>query len=279
MNDQKLIARRLLDYDPMVFATTNKLKGRNNPMAWWTHRRGQDEIEEALAHRAADLLPRFPYAFVVACQFDQNRKAWKAWRAPYEIRAALGLPALTPGAIASQHLNRLAAVMRDLKLGSRNVNHRKAAANLKDGARHILETYAGRANLIWTTAKSLRALRENWMRIPGIGMGIANMAIGFNFRFGMVPQIASTAAMRRQMQVKPDTHVCHVLYRTGLAKERSESAAFAAAEQFSADCPFALDAGAFQIGSAYCRKRNPTCSECPLAFRPDGTRLCPRNRV
>jgi endonuclease III len=68
---------------------------------------------------------------------------------------------------------------------------------------------------------------------------------------------------RRTMDIKPDAHTCRVLFRLGVAKDTSTTAAIEAARWLSPEYPGEVDGPLWLIGRRWCRPAAPRCGECP----------------
>jgi endonuclease III len=183
---------------------------------------------------------------------------------------------MTADKLTGVNTNQLAAAIRRARLGCRNLSASKAAKNLKALAVLVLEKHRGDASAVWATPKNFKKLFENLYEIPGIGTGIGNMMAFFFVLFGMVPQIKKSAENLSKLLPKADTHVTHVFFRAGLAEKATEKAALDAARKWAPELPASLDSAGFHIGRMYCHKSDPNCDDCPIAFKTDGSHLCPR---
>lgn len=287
MDRDKLIARTMRREYPFVVGKTDRYSSGDCTLFQGWARSGKREfsspadeaLDAGIANEAEAFLRKHPLALLLAAQLDQGKPAWKAWRGPYLVANDLGWKAMRPKRILSYTTAQLAASLRRCRLGCRTLSHKKAGRNLRGLAGIVAERYAGRADRAWTTPSTFDELKAN-MNLPGIGVGISNMMIKFFVEFGMVPQIRKTKSALATLQLKPDTHVIHVFYRAGLIKKRTASATLRAAARLAPDLPAALDAAGWHIGSGYCHKDiEPECDECPIGFKTNGERLCPRRRV
>ena len=285
MDDQKLIVRRMVRGFPLKIAKKNWYKDKKHNAFKGYAERDLDlldpykrKVDRAFAGEANRFLQSNPFAFLVGCQLDMGKKAWIAWRAPLLIAKDpdVGKAKMKPATFEQMHLNRIIKILSRNKLGSRNLPSSKAARNLKTLSKLIIDQYKGKAGRIWEGTKTFEELQENLANLPGFGIGLTNMTIIILLELGMVPQIPKTAKAKSKMQVKPDTHVRNVFYRTGLAEATSEKAALVAAEKYRPEFPAELDIAGFRIGRRYCHKTQPACKNCPLDSRPNGERLCPR---
>jgi endonuclease-3 len=285
MDAQKLIVRRMVRDFPLKIAKKNWYKDKKrNAFKGYAERDthlpdpNKRKVDRAFAREAERFLRSNPFAFLVGCQLDMGKKAWMAWRAPLRIAKDpdVGKANMKPATFEQMRVNRITKILSRNKLGSRNLSSSKAARNLKTLSKLIIDQYKGRAGRIWEGPKTFEELKENLANVPGFGIGLTNMTIIILLELGMVPQIPKTAKAKSKMQVKPDTHVCNVFYRTGLAESTREKAALVAAEKYRPEFPAELDIAGFRIGRYYCHKNQPACENCPLDSRPNGDKLCPR---
>jgi len=203
---------------------------------------------------------------------DRSVKAKQAWGAGQSISAALGDPddpRILGQALSDMGHRRLVGFLRYGDGGYAFHRHYKTFARLlREAAAHLLERYDGDPRKIWNSQRDIPMVRDRLDAIPGIGPGLARMAVLMLAReYGL---LGGTRA-RRQLDVKPDRHVTRVFQRAGLVEPRaSEEDIVQAARALSPDFPARLDAPAWDIGREWCVPRKPNCPECPL------TGPCPR---
>jgi endonuclease III len=288
MDRRRLIARTMRKYQPFTVGKKDQYSTGDQSLfrGWARNWKGQfsapedEDLDAALAAKAEAFLRSNPLAVLFAAQLDRGKPAWKAWRGPSLVAADLGWKQMHAKKFADLTTPQLAAVLRRCRLGCRNLGEKRASSNLRTLAKIVIEDYGGHADRIWMTATSFSQLRDRMYSLPGIGLGVGNMMIKFFVEFGMVPQIPKTNEALSTLQLKPDTHVVHVFYRAGLMPVYTQSAAVKAAAELAPDLPASLDTAGFMIGWEYCHKdRDPDCYECPIGFKSDGQRLCPRRRV
>ena len=285
MDRSKLIVRTMRKQYPLVIGRKERYASGDNTLfrEWARNSKGQfstpedEDRDAAVAAKAEAFLRANPFAVLFAAQLDQGKPWWKAWRGPYLVASDLGWRTMTAAQVLALKKSQIAASLRRCRLGCRNLGHAKAAENVHALAKAVADCFSGRAERIWTTPTSFKELKDNMYSIRGIGSGIGNMMIKIFVEYGMVPQIPKTKEALATLQLKPDTHVIHVFFRAGLIRDRTERAALQAAATLAADLPAALDTAGWDIGVRYCHKdREPECDECPIGFKTNGERLCPR---
>ncbi|MDF1513859.1 MAG: iron-sulfur cluster loop, partial [Anaerolineae bacterium] len=80
------------------------------------------------------------------------------------------------------------------------------------------------------------------------------------YRFG----IQFTDKDHTVMNIKADTHTCRVLYRLGIAEDKSTDSAINAARRLNPEYPGAIDGVLWVVGRTWCHSTRPKCIECPL---------------
>lgn len=285
MDRSKLIVRTMRKEYPFAIAKKDRYASEDNTLfrGWARNWKGQfsspedERLDAAIAAKAEAFLRANSFALLFAAQLDQGKPAWKAWRGPHLVASDLGWTNMRAARVLALTRTQIAASLRRCRLGCRNLGHAKAAENVRALAKTVVARYSGKAEGIWTTPPSFDELKRTMYSFPGIGTGIGNMMIKFFVEFGMVAQIPKTKEALATLQLKPDTHVMHVFYRAGLSGERTEKAALQSAATLAPDLPAALDAAGWHIGSYYCHKEyEPECDECPIGYKMNGDRLCPR---
>lgn len=236
------------------------------------------ELIPALSHDAARLIYEDPFAFVLAASLDRGIPAEVAWTFPLWIREWLGH--LDPARIARMSVADIGRV-----LDSCPRRHRYTAAaprTVKEVAALVMVEGKGDARKLWE-GKSATAVHSVFMRVYGIGEGLASMIVALLDRVFRVP---FSEQDRRDMDVKPDVHVVRVLARLGLIDPPQTPAdryscdrggpssqtlldAVAAAREMCPAHPSSLDAPLWIVGRRWCDAYAPKCRQCPLST------LCP----
>lgn len=283
METRNLIAHYMLETYPFIIAKKNWYEEKSsNPFRGWCLRDKaftdtiKRKADENVAKNCEDFLHSNPLAFLVCCQLDMGKPAWKAWRSSYLIASSISPQNFNPHYVSAMSKASLIKVLEENKLGCRNLAHDAAARNIIELTKLITKKHGGNALNIWETPKSFTELRDNLISIPGFGPGLTNMCIKILIELGMVPNIPKDTHSLSKLQVKADIHVKKVLFRTGLADQETEKSAYEAATTYSCNCPMSLDIAGFAIGQKYCFKTDPNCSDCPVGFKKDGSILCPR---
>lgn len=205
---------------------------------------------------ADEFLRQNPFAFLMAASIDRGAVAEAVWEIPFLLYISLGH--LDPRILAPLGVDQVEAILRSLDRQPRFP--RQAAQTIVSLSKLVVDRFHGNAASIWEDrepADVVETLEEIW----GVGPGIAHMLIRILVdEFGYDP---GTTALR-QIDVKGDTHVVRVFYRTGLILNRSEKACVEAARQLYPEFPGLLDWPAWEIGRTWCHERNPKCVGCPL---------------
>ena len=263
MLDSSLLARYIMEYGPLKIARKDStMNPDTKPFDKWA--RKDWNIYEVEAEEAEKLLKNNSYAFLIAIILNQGKLIWKAWRGPYLIKRELKIRSLSPKIIYEIDQRKINTAVKKAKLGCRNLPADRAGKYIKSAAKRVLDTYSGKASLIWKNATSVKELRNRLIKFDGIGENLANMAIKIFLEKGMIPKIPKTSEELRNLQVKADVHVIKVLYRTGLSEANTEDAALKAAKKYCPSLPARIDSGALEIGIQYCFKTDPDCKHCPL---------------
>ena len=275
MENGKLIVRYMLENYPFKIARKNWYKSGNHSFVGATTNTKNNEIEDInLASESAGFLKSSDLGFLIAVQLDIGKKVWKAWRGPFLIAKSIGIDNFNPFFLSQISSDKLIEILFENKLGCVNLPHKKAAENIISLCKIINTKYEGKPSNVWESSTSFDDLKKAISDLDGFGVGLTNMILRDFVTLGMIPQIKKTAEEMEKLQVKPDVHVKRVFYRSGLAEKENEKAALHAAKQYYKKCPMALDFAAFVIGVDYCGSQD--CDNCPIGFRKNGEKLCPR---
>lgn len=135
--------------------------------------------------------------------------------------------------------------------------------HLKENAKKIIEDYEGDVRNVWNGVRpeEVDVIYDRFREFSGIGDALAKMA-----QFILVRDcgIAGGKEIRKKLKVKPDLHVRRVLYRLGIAEDKSVKSVIDATEKMKLKSPADFDWAIFDIGRNYCFKSKPNCSECHL---------------
>ena len=130
------------------------------------------------------LLAREPLALLIGFVLDQQVPLQKAFSGPLELRRRIGT--LDAAAIAAMDTERLETAFRE-----RPALHRfpgNMARRTQELCRAIAERYAGRAERVWTEARTGKELYDELLRLPGIGEMKAHTLVAIlGKRFGITP--------------------------------------------------------------------------------------------
>lgn len=220
------------------------------------------ELFPTLARGASDFVLGDPYAFALATCLDRGTRADIIWTIPFYLGRQLGH--LNPYRIHGMSESQLEGAFRALPHGPRYVT--AAPRTVKELTSLVVGQFGGDASRMWR-GRSAAEVKQTFQSIYGVGPGISSMAVlllekAFSFRFDDLD--------RPGMDIKPDVHTTRVLYRLGLASERSENAAVRAARRVRPEFPGEVDAPLWVVGRRWCHEIGPRCHEC--ALQP----VCPR---
>lgn len=220
------------------------------------------DLFPSLEEGATDFALNDPYAFCVATCLDRGTKAEIIWTIPYWISKDLGH--LDPKKISLLSKKAMTALVDRLPKKPRYVD--AAPRTIHEITKIVVEKYKGDATRIWS-GKRATDVRKEFLRVFGVGPGIANMAVlliekAYGVRFSDLD--------RRQMDIKPDVNTMRVLYRLGAAPVVDPATAMKAARQLNPAFPGEIDGALWMIGKHWCKASNPNCQECPV------TGVCPK---
>ena len=206
--------------------------------------------------KADEFLRQNPFAFLMAASLDRGALAESVWRIPLTFKEKLGH--LDPRILSQTSEDELEGTLRQLDRQPRFP--RQSARTIASLAKLVANRFNGDATGIWKGQEPLgvvRTLQEIW----GVGPGIAHMVVRILLdEFGYQPSPRSL----RTIDVKPDTHITRIFYRTGLTTVRSGEACVEAARQSHPEFPGLLDWPAWEIGRTWCHEHDPDCVNCPL---------------
>jgi len=205
---------------------------------------------------ADEFLRQNPFAFLMAASIDRGALAEAVWQIPFLLKEKLGH--LDPQLLSQMSEDELEGTLRQLDRQPRFP--RQSARTIASLAKLVTDQFNGDAASVWKGREPLdvvQTLQEIW----GVGPGIAHMVVRILIdEFGYHPSPGSL----QKIDVKPDTHVARVFYRTGLATVRSGKACVEAARQLHPEFPGRLDWPTWEIGRTWCHEHDPDCVTCPL---------------
>jgi len=178
------------------------------------------------------------------------------WTFPFEMDHLMG--GLDPHKVDAMSIEKVGRLLARLPRKPRFMN--AAPRTIKELTSIVVKDHGGDAAAIWR-GRSAAEVKNTFLRIYGVGEGIANMAVlliekAFGVRFSDLD--------RRTMDIKPDVHTCRVLHRLGVASDTSANAAIEGARWLSPDYPGEVDGPLWLIGRRWCRPAAPRCPECPV---------------
>jgi endonuclease III len=211
---------------------------------------------DPLADRLVNDLEHYPHAFVLACIANRQVKAEVAWRIPHVIATAVGgfdmarlealseadlLRALTDGRSAHRYPQMMAGFL-----------HR--------GIARLKTEYGGDASCIWEGRPSSAEVVRRFQEFDGVGQKIGTMAANILARDFRVPM-----ADLNSIDVSVDIHVSRVFARLGLVDLAPEPEdIIAVARRANPEYPGLIDLPVWNIGTEWCHKERPRCTECPM---------------
>jgi len=210
----------------------------------------------SLVPAAAKFAVGNPYAFSIATCLDRGTRAEVIWTVPLDLKNRLGH--LDPKRVAQISAEELRRIIEALPHKPRYVN--AAPRTILELTRIVVDECGGDASRIWVDRPAAQ-VRQTFLRIYGVGPGIANMAVlliekAFGVRFSDMD--------RPQMDIKPDVHTRRVLHRLGMSKAETEPAAVTAARIANPTYPGQIDGILWHIGRQWCSASQPQCSACPV---------------
>lgn len=210
----------------------------------------------ALEAGASRLVVEDAYAFLLATCLDRGTRAEIIWTIPLWLRRQWGH--LDPHRIRSMSDGDIAEAIEELPKRPRYKG--AAVVTIRELTRIVVDEYAADARAFWK-GRSATEFQSTLERIPGVGPGIASMAVQLVERlFPGEFREGPTAGL----DIKADVHTRRVLYRLGIAPQISDRAALDAARRLLPEYPGRLDAPLWYIGLTWCHARGPECSKCPV---------------
>lgn len=196
------------------------------------------------------------YAFLMAALMQRGSRAEAVWEIPFHLFNKLDH--LDPLAFSKMTSEQLEEILRSLPQKPRYPN--QAAKTIISLSKIVVNQFGGNVCSIWEGRKPAD-VAGTLVGLSGVGPGIANMTIRILLDvFGYDPGPEG----RKQINVKADTHVIRVFYRTGLIQSKSADECIQAARQLYPEFPGLLDWPAWEIGRTWCHEHNPECVNCPL---------------
>lgn len=206
------------------------------------------------------LLVEDPWGFLCGVICDYQMPADRAWATPYNLAQRLG--GFGVEMIAADH----ARVHRAF-LGPPAI-HRfptQTTGFVVDGARRVIEEYAGDASNVWNDRPTARELQHRLTAFKGISQKKAAMAVEI-----LYAQFGVPIEEMEGSDIAYDVHVRRLMLRTGLAERDELAHMVERARELHPERPGALDLPMWEIGRTWCHKRDPECEICVIGDQ------CPR---
>lgn len=140
------------------------------------------QLIPALRPEAAKLVYDDPFSFVLGASLDRGIPAEVAWTFPFWIRERLGH--LDPSTIASMSLEEIGRVLESCPRLPRY--SRDAARTVREIAQLVVKEGRGDARNLWAGRRASEVHRL-FMRVHGVGKGIASMVLALLDRIFHVP--------------------------------------------------------------------------------------------
>jgi endonuclease III len=189
--------------------------------------------------------------FLICCLLDWQMKADLAWRNGERlVGEILGDPEDVWLKITSVEESVWKSKRAEYKLHRFPAGHNR----LWRIGKEIRDKYDGDARRIWQGKESSAVLVD--LLAMGAGEQISRMIAG---------ALRDCGQINGPGDVKADIHVCRVLGRVAYGEPISAAAATELARQFNPTDPWQLDWPLWEVGSSYCKPKNPHCERCYLA--------------
>jgi len=196
-----------------------------------------------------------PHAFVLGCLMDRRVPSKRAWQVPYKIKQHIG--GFTIDALASVPEDEYVKIFKEYKL---HVYNEDMARIFYSAIQRIRVIYKGDASQIWRDKPASAAVVYKFLEFKGCGIKIATMAANILTRQFNIP-----FADRYSIDISPDVHTLRVLRRTGIVpKDAKIELIIYKARELNPKFPGIIDYSCWEIGTTWCKKNNPQCSNCPI---------------
>ncbi|RPJ77643.1 MAG: iron-sulfur cluster loop [Alphaproteobacteria bacterium] len=200
-------------------------------------------------------LENYPHFFTLACIMDRKIKTERAWLIPYEIFTEVG---------TYEFFNVTKMSLEDITeiFNRKNLHwfNNKMAKYFYLAVRKISDDYDGNASKIWNDYPRSATVVRRFLEFEGVGIKIASMAANTLVRDFKVPM-----ADYFFIDVSPDAHVRRVFKRIGLIDENATNDEIIyRAKEINPEYPGILDLPCWEVGTNWCKPKNPKCSECFL---------------
>jgi endonuclease III len=122
----------------------------------------------------------------------------------------------------------------------------------------IKQKYKGNAANIWLNKPGSALVVYRFLEFDGCGQKIATMTANILARQFKIP-----LADYYSIDVSVDTHVKRVMVRTGLIPfDAKPEQIIYKAREINPDFPGLIDFSLWEIGTNYCKSKNPECEQC-----------------
>jgi endonuclease III len=201
-------------------------------------------------------LESHPHIFVLACLMDQQIRAERAWRIPYQVGQAIGN--LSFSAFRALNLDTLTQIFHSN--GLHRFNDKMADVFYRALQRIEIE-YGGHAANIWLDQPSSARVVLRFLGFHGAGIKIATMATNILARDFKIEMSDHTS-----IDISPDVHVMRVFKRLGyIHLDANELELIYTAREMNPIYPGILDFSVWEIGTQWCRETQPRCGQCYLS--------------
>ncbi len=203
-------------------------------------------------------LDSHPHAFLLANVMNRQIKAEKAWRIPYLISKKLnGFSMKALSSLSTTDVRRLMSKPQPLH---RFVDIMSKCFRL--AVQRIKNQYAGDASRIWKGEPSSAEVVYRFLEFDGIGPKIANLAVNDLARRFKMP-----FSDYFSIDISADRHVQRVFARMRLCsqdkgKKGKVERVIYKARSLHPKFPGLLDFSIFEIGTKWCKARDPECDNC-----------------
>jgi endonuclease III len=205
------------------------------------------------ADKLQNNIEEFPHAFVLGCIMDRQTSAETAWGIPYKVCQEIG------GFEFSRLLSLSLERLKHMFMANRFHRFNDVMSrNFYSGIQKIHEDYSDNASNIWIGTPSSATVVRRFLEFNGVGIKIATMAANMLARDFKIPMKDYSS-----IDISPDVHIRTVLARMGFIPKNAKYELVAyRARELNPEYPGIIDGPLWEIGTQWCKKRNPLCGEC-----------------
>ncbi|MBF0131125.1 MAG: hypothetical protein HQL75_00860 [Magnetococcales bacterium] len=206
-------------------------------------------------------------AFFLGVMLDQGQVAERAWEGGRHLRENHFQPGKTfwknISSAKEREIKKITKTGFDNKSYAVNFQTNKFPKWLRSAAKKISDEYNSDPRLIWDASpEECFLIYERFKEFDGIGDALAKMAQFILVRkFG----VAGGKKNKHMLSIKPDIHLCRVLYRCGITSSAKISVTADEIGSFKLKSPADFDAACWHIGREFCGKTDRKCGLCPLS--------------